>query len=167
MTIEPVEFDVRVTFTYGLPASGKTTLANALCESAYNDYRRVSLDDIRAMFRGPWSPALEDAAQAVVIDAVEHLLVMGFDVVVDNTHVSPRLPRHIRQRVNGLVTDGLFDSVDWDVIDCTDVDVDTCIARDATREHAVGEKAIRHLASQLEKHGHYLTKEWLEGDRPD
>ncbi|MEU7700825.1 AAA family ATPase [Streptomyces sp. NPDC015492] len=149
----------------GLPASGKTTAARALQAAAEGNMRRVNLDDLRAMLDIP-SPdrershrheqtvlGIQDAAVRAAVDD-------GFDVVVDNTHLTPYIPKRLKAAVGGLAT--------FAVHDFTDVPVDECVRRDAQRERPVGEEIIRILAAKHAKAtrgGWRLTAEWL-GDRP-
>ncbi|MFE2148881.1 AAA family ATPase [Streptomyces lavendulae] len=150
----------------GLPASGKTTAARALQAEAGGRMRRVNLDDLRAMLDLPDPErgrsykheqtvlAVQDAA---VIAAVED----GFDVVVDNTHLTPHIPKRLKAAVAGRAT--------FVVHDFTDVSVEECVARDAARERQVGEEIIRILADKHQrsrKGGWRLTAEWLNDQPP-
>ena len=90
------------TFTYGLPGSGKTTAIQPLIEAGA---KRVSLDDLRLMFKGDpdalWDQAFESTVQKTLVRTVETLVAGGFDVVVDNTHVNPHIPTRLRQALAG------------------------------------------------------------------
>ncbi|MGW0750865.1 phosphatase domain-containing protein [Streptomyces sp. NPDC002587] len=147
----------------GLPASGKTTAARALQAQSGGRMRRVNLDDLRSMLDLPdpgrgrsWEHeqtvlAVQDAAVRAAVDG-------GFDVVVDNTHLTKHIPKRLKAAVGGLAT--------FVVHDFTDVPLEECLRRDAARETQVGEEIIRVLADkhhQARKGGWRLTAEWLNG----
>ncbi|MFG2330751.1 AAA family ATPase [Streptomyces sp. NPDC048604] len=150
----------------GLPASGKTTAARRLQAESEGRMRRVNLDDLRAMFDVPApergrSHAHEQTVLAVQDAAVREAVAGGFDVVVDNTHLTPHIPKRLKAAVTGL-------DVTFVVHDFTEVPVEECVRRDAVRERPVGEEIIRILAdkhTKARKGGWRLTAEWL-GDRP-
>ena len=150
-------------FTTGLPASGKTTYAMELLRQSNGSMRRVNLDDIRAMLDSTgesrvWSHQHEATAQAVQEAAVRAAVKDGFDVIVDNTHLTPRMPG----RLKGVLSQ--FDDLTFQVHDFTDVPLAECLLRDAARENPVGEEAIRRLHSRhvsATKGGWRLTADWL------
>ncbi|MGW0119762.1 phosphatase domain-containing protein [Streptomyces sp. NPDC003327] len=150
----------------GLPASGKTTAAHALQEAAEGRMRRVNLDDLRAMLDRPApergrSRTHEQTVLGIQDAAVRAALDDGFDVVVDNTHLTPHIPKRLKAAVMGR--DATFV-----VHDFTDVPVDECVRRDAARERPVGEEIIRILADKHAKAtrgGWRLTEAWLN-ERP-
>ncbi|WP_234331947.1 AAA family ATPase [Streptomyces sp. NRRL S-87] len=146
----------------GLPASGKTTAARALQAESGGRMRRVNLDDLRAMLDVPApernrSNAHEQTVLAVQDAAVRAAVEGGFDVVVDNTHLTPHIPRRLKAAVNGL-------DAEFVVHDFTGVPVEECVRRDAARERAVGEEIIRILAdkhAKARRGGWRLTAEWF------
>lgn len=147
-----------VTLTTGLPASGKTTAAKELVDEGA---RRVNLDDLRRMLDFNYgdkrlSQEHEETALTIQDAAVLALVNDGFDVVVDNTHLTQRTPKRLRKLLGSRVT--------FDVIDCTDVDVETCSVRDADREGSVGREVIERMAKTLagsQKNGWRLTPAWM------
>lgn len=150
----------------GLPASGKTTAARELQAAAEGRMRRVNLDDLRQMLDIPQpegaerrSYAHEQTVLAIQDAAVRAAVDGGFDVVVDNTHMTPHIPKRLKAAVAGLAT--------FVVHDFTDVPVEECLRRDAARERPVGEEIIRILADKHEKSrrgGWRLTAEWLNDE---
>ncbi|MBE4733699.1 AAA family ATPase [Streptomyces sp. ND05-3B] len=150
----------------GLPASGKTTAARRLQAESGGRMRRVNLDDLRQMLDIPLpegaerrSYAHEQTVLAIQDAAVRAAVDGGFDVVVDNTHMTPHIPKRLKAAVAGLAT--------FVVHDFTDVPVEECLRRDATRERPVGEEIIRILADKHEKSrrgGWRLTAEWLNDE---
>jgi predicted kinase len=152
-----------VHFTTGLPASGKTTYAMELLRQSNGSMRRVNLDDIRAMLDQHdsgkvWTHKHEATAQAIQEAAVRAAVKDGFDVVVDNTHLTPRMPG----RLKGVLAE--FDDLTFVVHDFTDVPLAECLVRDAKRERPVGEEAIGRLHQRHQsatKGGWRLTADWL------
>jgi predicted kinase len=148
----------------GLPASGKTTAARTLQAEAGGRMRRVNLDDLRAMLDAPTpgrerSYKHEQTVLAIQDAAVRAAVVDGFDVVVDNTHLTSHIPKRLKAAVAGLAT--------FVVHDFTDVPVEECVRRDAARENPVGEEIIRILADKhgkARKGGWRLTAEWLNDE---
>ncbi|MFE2560577.1 AAA family ATPase [Streptomyces sp. NPDC059352] len=148
----------------GLPASGKTTAARALQAAAEGRVRRINLDDLRTMLDVPAPErGRSHAHERTVLDiqdaAVRAAVDDGFDVVIDNTHLTPHVPKRLKAAVAGR-------PVTFVVHDFTDVPVDECVRRDAARERPVGEEIIRILADKHAKAtrgGWRLTAEWLGG----
>ncbi|MFD0633205.1 AAA family ATPase [Catenulispora yoronensis] len=130
----------------GLPASGKSTRARELMAAADGRMRRVSLDDLRRMLDdNDGSKRLgrghEETVLAVQDAAVLAAVESGFDVVVDNTHLVSRIPKRLKQLLGGRA--------EFRVHDLTDVDVEECVRRDASRPNPVGEDHIRAMALRL------------------
>jgi predicted kinase len=150
----------------GLPASGKSTAARQLLADSTGRMRRVNLDDIRHMLdhngqTRVWSKAHEATALTVQDATVRAAIADGFDVVVDNTHLTPSIPNRIKTAAAGQAV--------FLVHDFTHVPLDECIRRDTLRGDAsVGEDVIRRLASnhtKATKNGWRLTNAWLN-DQP-
>lgn len=146
----------------GLPASGKTTAARALLAESKGRIRRVNLDDLRAMldYSGTgervWSHAHEQTALGIQDAAVREAIAGGFDVVVDNTHLVPHIPKRLKAAALGQAV--------FQVHDFTGVPIEECLRRDAAREDAVGEAVIRRLHDnhvKATKNGWRLTDDWM------
>lgn len=140
----------------GLPASGKSTFAKTLKATRFN------LDDMRAMQgfgiqdRSLWTRASEDAVKESLIRGVVATVEAGLDVVIDNTHLTPKFPRDIRDRLHGKAT--------FQVHSFLDVPIEVCIERDANRPVPVGETVIRNLAKShhgATKNGWVLDNDWM------
>lgn len=147
----------------GLPGSGKTTEARRLLANVAGRMRRVSLDELRAMAdpvdaagRPLWSRAHEETVVAMQDACIREALLGGYDVVVDNTHLTPSATEHLRTA---------FGRFAWFIVhDLTHVPIEECIRRDAQRPQPVGEDTIRDLARRHEQAragGWQLTEEWL------
>ncbi|MFE3179293.1 AAA family ATPase [Streptomyces violascens] len=145
----------------GLPASGKTTAARKLVADSDGQCRRVNLDDLRGMFDNAAegrerSYTAEQSVLAVQDAAVRETIAAGFDVVVDNTHLTPNIPKRLKAAVAGRAR--------FVVHDFTDVPVEECLRRDAARANPVGEDIIRLLAdkhAKARRGGWRLTDAWL------
>lgn len=145
----------------GLPASGKTTVAHRLVAESSGRVRRINLDDLRAMLdRHPngrtWTHTHEQTALAIQDAAVRAVIDGGFDAVVDNTHLTPHIPKRLKAAAAGLAT--------FVVHDFTHVSIEECIKRDAARAEPVGEEAIRRLAdrhAKAKRGGWRLTETWM------
>lgn len=152
--------------TTGLPASGKTTAARKLLADSHGRIRRVNLDDLRAMLDDSggervWSKAHEQTALEVQDAAVRSAIDGGFDAVVDNTHLTPHIPKRLKAAAAGLAT--------FVVHDFTHVPIEECIRRDAARPEPVGEQVIRRLAdnhARATRNGWRLTDAWLNDTPP-
>ena len=76
-------------YTVGLPRSGKSTWADKWAAEKPNRVV-VAADDFRLALHGtPWLAAAEPLIHATVKLAVRALLIRGFDVVVDETNLTP------------------------------------------------------------------------------
>jgi predicted kinase len=151
-----------VTITRGLPASGKTTAALKLVAESGGRVRRVNLDALRLMLDSNDGTVRNTREHEEVVLQVQDAAILaavdaGFDAVVDNTHLVPRLPNRYKKL---LATR----DVTFEVADFTDVPVDECIRRDAARDRPVGEALIRDMAKRL-KAGRRLTAEQLNSGR--
>lgn len=151
----------------GLPASGKTTAARQLLAESAGRMRRVNLDDLRRMLdhngvSRVWSRDHEATALDIQDAAVRAAIDGGFDVVADNTHLTPHIPKRLKAAVLGRAV--------FVVHDFTGVPIEECIRRDALRGDAqVGEDVIRRLAdnhAKATRNGWRLTDAWLNDTPP-
>jgi len=131
----------------GLPGSGKSTWALAKVREGKGTVKRVNKDDLRAMVDdGIYSDDRERMILAlrdtVIRLALDHPRVRT--VIVDDTNLSPKHERHLRQ-VFG-------DRADVSVKSFTDVPISECIERDRRRANSVGSRVI-----------HRMNSEWLAG----
>jgi predicted kinase len=126
-----------LTLTRGLPASGKTTWARQ-----QRGHVRVNRDELRRMLHG--GPLLTGWAEVQVTLAqraqVEALLGAGVNVICDDTNLRTRALRELAEL-------GRQAGAEVVVHDFTDVPVDECVARDATRPEGerVGAAVIRDM----------------------
>ncbi len=95
----------------GIPASGKTTWAKALV-LADPQWKRVNRDDIRRMLHaGHQSKDNEKLTKAVEVSSILNALERGYNVLIDNTHTSPKVIRNLRADVCEH-----FPAVGWKII---------------------------------------------------
>lgn len=133
----------RIYATVGLPASGKSTWARELVDTAPANRQvwRVNKDDLRAMIGAKHNKALERAVLAARDTLVSAALAAGRSVVVDDTNLAPwhleRLAEIAGEHDAELVA-----------VDFTGVPLRECIARDARRtgNAHVGANKIREMA---------------------
>jgi predicted kinase len=122
--------------TIGLPGSGKSTYAEKQC--ADGSARRANRDDIRFELFGQYVGVDEMAVSRRQDELVAEILAEGKDVWIDDTNLSGRARKHVRELAE---THGV--EVEW--VDFTDVPLDVCLERDAARERQVGEAVIRSM----------------------
>jgi predicted kinase len=138
----------KLIITVGLPGSGKSTWAKEQCKND-NTIVRICRDDIRNMLGEYWVPKRESLVTIIETDCIIAALRSKFTtaVIVDATNLNP----NSIDRFYGIISTALEemekDGVETVIKDFTDVDVETCIARDKARGQAggmsVGEKVIR------------------------
>lgn len=132
-----------LTITRGLPASGKTSWAKAWVAEDPEQRVRVNRDDLRRMvFDGTFgSFAQESTITYLSRAAVLTALKAGKDVVADDTNLRPKYVREWRRFA--LAHGFGFEVVEFNV------DLPTCIERDAARERPVGVEVLNKLATYL------------------
>jgi predicted kinase len=128
----------KLIITRGLPGSGKTTLAKAWVADDPIHRARVNRDDLRAMAHnsvfvpnatspeGRQIVGTERAIQKSRDALITTLLKTGMDVVVDDTGLPTRVCRELRRLA-------VLAGADFEVWDMTDVPLEECLARNATR----------------------------------
>jgi predicted kinase len=114
--------------TRGLPASGKTTFAEAWVAEDPTHRQRVNRDDLRAMLNGSYfeKGVTEKTVIAVRDAAITTLLKRGLSVINDDTNLPQRTARDLRDLAvrNGAT---------FDVHDMTDVGLELCLEREFAR----------------------------------
>jgi predicted kinase len=131
----------KLTLCRGLPGSGKSTWAREQIAAAEpGTIVAVSRDLLGRMLHGgrPHSQSTERQITCAQHALVAELLRSGTDVIVDDTNLRMHTLKalaNVGWRCNAEVTVRDFDSA-----------VEECIARDAQREHQVGEDTLRRMA---------------------
>lgn len=130
--------------TRGLPASGKTTMAEAWVAEDVKHRARVNRDDIRRQLHG--GVYVKGTTERYVVSvrnaSILALLRDGLDVICDDTNLRTSNIRDLRR----LAAKAGADTV---VHDLTDVHVDLCVVRDEERERPVGERVVRDLHARF------------------
>lgn len=133
---------IKVFLTKGLPASGKSTWAKEKVSENPNSYKRISKDDLRAMFdNSKFSHDSEKFIMKVRDSLILLAIENGKHVIVDDTNLAPKHEAHIKQLIKG--------KAELSVVDFTDVSLEECIERDLKRSASVGEKVIRGMYNQF------------------
>lgn len=136
-------------YTYGLPGSGKTTLARDFIKKSKGTVVRANRDDIRFMLFGSyWGKGVNEG----VVTQVQHGIIRdalrsGHDVFVDDTNLSPRA----QEGLLGIASDcgGTLQ-----MHDLSDVPPWECIANDQKRDRQVGAKVIWDMWERYLKPAH-------------
>lgn len=133
----------------GLPGCGKSTEAAAMIKKEPGRWVRVNRDDLRGMVVGPGNNPFtsgnkadrEDLVRNLKNEIVRQAFREGFDVILDDTHLVPSTVKKLHELA---ISVGDVKVIERGV----NVDVETCIARDAKRTGFanVGEKVIKDMA---------------------
>lgn len=149
--------------TRGLPASGKTTWANAWVAEDSGARARVNRDDLRAMVYGsatdyswPQEAAITEASR----ELVRTLLKTGRDVVADDMNLRPK---YVREWLRFAHANG-FDHVNVVEFPCSP---EESIERDAARTHPVGAEAITRMVEKYTRKGALLPIPDEHFDHPE
>lgn len=124
----------------GLPGCGKTTRALKMVQDGKGNVVRINKDELRPMLLGGvWSSDLESN---VILEARNSLICNNLyrhkDVIVDDTNLAPKHEKKLRELA-------AIYKADFEIIDMTDVPLNTCLSRDAQRAIPVGERVIRRM----------------------
>lgn len=130
---------MKLIFTQGLPASGKSTWSKKFCQENPGDWVRVNRDDFRNMRGKYWVPKQEGLITKWENACVGIALSSGFNVILDATNMNDE--RNKSRANHYLLHD---EDLVWET-KRFDVSVDECIKRDLKRANSVGEKVIRKM----------------------
>jgi predicted kinase len=131
-------------WTIGLPASGKSTWAEAYVRDNKSAVNRINKDDLRTMLHASeYSKDNEKFVLATRDYLIRQSLCQGRHVIVDDTNFSDK---HV-QRFEEIASEFRKQGRDVKVkcVDFTHVDVEECIKRDLKRARSVGEAVIRKM----------------------
>lgn len=137
----------KIIITRGIPASGKSTYACNWVNENPEKRIRINFDDIRMMLGGKfienyWILSREKAGfcEAVLRALLINAVIKGYDVIIDNMNLSPRMINLIKD----CLKDFSDDSFEIEYVNFP-TPVEVCIERDKKRERPIGEKTIRKL----------------------
>ncbi len=126
---------MKVIFTKGIQASGKSTWAKQFCEKNQN-WIRVNRDSLRHMRGKYWIPKQEKLIskweQYLILSALED----GKSVVIDATNLNPKYYNNLKSVILVEFPDTKIESKIFDV------PLEECIKRDLKRENSVGKEVI-------------------------
>lgn len=126
---------MKVIFTKGIQASGKSTWAKQFCETNQN-WIRVSRDALRHMRGKYWIPKQEKLIskweQYLILGALED----GKSVVIDATNLNPKYYNNLKTIILTEFPDTKIESKVFDVT------LEEAIKRDLKREDSVGAEII-------------------------
>lgn len=126
----------------GLPASGKSTWAKQWAQEDPEHRVRINQDDIRLMLGKYWVPSREKLVEIIHHNAVAQALRHGFDVVIDNTNLNPKVLDRFDELIRVCKKD-FHIVIDKEYRDFFDTPLSECIKRDSNRDLKVTEKVIR------------------------
>ncbi|MDP4688588.1 MAG: AAA family ATPase [Pontimonas sp.] len=86
-----------LTLTVGLPGSGKSTWGEEMRQAYPDRIRIVNRDDIRAANGTRFEDGDEQYVAQVRDFMIDHLLVLGYDVICTDTNLSPKVRRRLAQ----------------------------------------------------------------------
>lgn len=148
LTVSEADGPARVVVLRGLPASGKSTVSKHVVAGAAGRAVRINNDDINTMFFGRAFGGFDSDVAGLLRKVRINLLKAALSqpdvklVIVDNTNLSVRTVKeleHVARMFNAefIVEDHFLQ-----------VDVETCVARDAKRETPVGRDVIHRMFKQ-------------------
>jgi len=127
----------------GLPASGKSTYAKELLAKDPT-FKRVNRDSLRDMVdAGKWSQNREKLIRKSQLALAELYLSENFDIVVDDTNLSPsaqEMWRQFAEKHKAKLETKFFDTP-----------VEECIKRDLVRPNSVGQDVIMRMHNDFLK----------------
>lgn len=133
---------IQIILTVGLPASGKSTWAKEECAKKKH-FVRINKDDIRAMLGQPHNAEYERTVVLGMRDAlVRHFIEKDQSIIIDDTNFHIK---HLRTIIKIAQDYNKPISIN---IKYFDIDLKTCIERNAVRPNSVPEHVIRDLDSR-------------------
>jgi predicted kinase len=135
----------------GLPASGKSTVAKGMVYDNPEGIVRVNRDDLRKMLHdGKYIQGSKNnpGTERTVIE-MEHAMVRrglraGLTVIDDNTNLPNRSVKALVEIAEPL-------GAEWQIVDFTDVPVETCVERNLRRAERVPDGVISDLYQKFVK----------------
>jgi predicted kinase len=148
----------KLTMTFGLPASGKSTWAKEQVRESNGKIKRVNKDDMRDMIdAGLWSLPNESHILAIRDAVIINSLLAGFSVIVDDTNLEPKHEKRLRE----LAANG---NAEFEIKDFSHVSLAECIKRDLKRDKSVGKGVI---TSMFNKYFSTAEQPTIEQYNPD
>lgn len=140
----------KVILMKGLPGSGKSTYAKKIVAENPEQYKRINLDDLRAMFdNGSYSKSNETFIRSIRDMLILKTLESGKSVIVDDTNLSEKNLTRITQLVHQH--NQKHNETVCIEVKHIETSIEECIKRDAVREKPVGEKVIKRMRREFIK----------------
>ena len=128
----------------GLQGSGKSTFAKKWVSEDPEHRVRFNRDDIRNMLGPYWVPSRENLIDSIYWNLLQDATLAGYDIVIDNMNLNEKYIEDIKKFVEETNLLSLaYSRYEVEIKDFFHVPLETCIERDAQREHPIGEKVIR------------------------
>lgn len=131
----------------GLQGSGKSTWAKNWVLEDPEHRVRFNRDDIRNMLGQYWVPSREGLIDSMYWNMLEQATSTGYDIVIDNMNLNDK---YIDEVINFVEETNLWlkqsisnFTYEVEIKDFFHIPLQTCIERDAKREHPIGEQVIR------------------------
>ncbi len=139
---------IKVIFTKGIIASGKTTWAKQFVKDNQK-YKRVSRDDLRHMLSSyTFTNDNENIVTQVERDTIKQLLLMGYNLVIDKQNLNQQDFANDKRFILDLVD--WEDTVEFEVKEFP-ITLYQAILRDKEREFQIGEAVITKTWKRYEK----------------
>lgn len=119
----------------GIQGSGKSTKARQFVLEDPDNRVRINRDDIRLMMGKPFNSKLENLVTKIEDAALTAAFKTGKDVVSDNMNLNSKFRKALVKTAHRYGYSVVYRFVY--------TPLETCIERDANREHPVGERVIR------------------------
>lgn len=137
-----------LTFLVGLPGSGKTTVAREMVQAVPPGTAiAISRDDLREAYFGTKEGLTSDQEHQITAlqhSQIEKALTRGLKVVVHDCNLRMQYRKQLAAIAERL-------GVEWMQVDLTHVPLETCLSRNALREHPVPEEVIREMHTRYIK----------------
>lgn len=130
----------------GLQGSGKSTFARQWVDEDPNHRVRFNRDDVRNMLGKYWVPEREEVINQMYVAFLDQSMVEGYDIVIDNMNLNQSYIDEINKIVeefNSWLGNYSIIKYEVEIKDFFHIPLQTCIDRDAQREHPIGENVIR------------------------
>lgn len=127
---------MKVIFTKGIQASGKSTWALEFCQKN-TDWCRVSRDDIRRMRGTYWLPKDEDIISLAEKELIVAFLSSGKNVIIDSMNLNEKYVNQMKDFLNWKFVDPIsYETKTFEV------SLEEAIERDSKRINSVGKDVI-------------------------
>jgi len=128
----------------GIQASGKSTYSRQWVLKDPLKRVRFSNDDIRNMLGKYWVPSREVLVLSMRDEFLNEALLNHYDIIIDNMNLNPNETEYYISRVKIFNNAQEIEENKYEIeyVDFR-TPLEECIARDAQREHPIGEEIIR------------------------